>query len=527
MSFVQSPLTRPWPARFVFAFVAACTIAKFAAMLGVGLEHDEGYTIVVSRMLALSYFDHPPLHQWIVHGFDALFGESRWTRAPFFVLLVATNYPLYRMTALLFGREAGLWAIFAFNATAYFVMLPDGYIIPDCPMLLMLASAGCGLAEIISDEAPPASRSTVLWLAAGASLGLAGLAKYAAAFAPIGLFGFLLFSPRHRHWLWNWRPYVGALLALAIFSPALFWNAEHQWISFGFQLNRSAEHFDLSASAWLAILAALGAQLASLTPWAGAPIVMGIWRAVRSRDPDSGERLLLWLALPTLILFTFMPLIGQNAVPHWFNSGWLFAFPLAGRWLSEQSQDWARKWGIVCAALGAVLLAGYVACLDFGPFNLIGFAPFGLRDPTLLSFDWIDISQTPQWRAAGATPPDFVVVGKVSSRGNVGIGGKVGFAIGPKTQICEFSRRPREFAYECNPQALLGKDAMLVIPKEAYGDSLAELSPYFDRVDAGQEIPITRAGHVERIIVVARAHNLVKPYPLPYGYTLEAAAAGR
>ena len=28
---------------------------------------DEAYTLVISRRLDLSYFDHPPLHQWIAH----------------------------------------------------------------------------------------------------------------------------------------------------------------------------------------------------------------------------------------------------------------------------------------------------------------------------------------------------------------------------------------------------------------------------------------------------------------------------
>ena len=42
-------------------------IAKLFAAWVTGFAGDEFYTAVISRTLALSYFDHPPLHQWVVH----------------------------------------------------------------------------------------------------------------------------------------------------------------------------------------------------------------------------------------------------------------------------------------------------------------------------------------------------------------------------------------------------------------------------------------------------------------------------
>ena len=77
-------MTEPIPRapKFILAFVAICAIEKAFAMLATGFDDDEAYTLVIARTLALSYFDHPPLHQWILHGFVALFGESRWARAP-------------------------------------------------------------------------------------------------------------------------------------------------------------------------------------------------------------------------------------------------------------------------------------------------------------------------------------------------------------------------------------------------------------------------------------------------------------
>ena len=48
--------------------------AFFALMLGLGI--DESYTVAISRGLALSYFDHPPLHLWITHFAARAAGEN-------------------------------------------------------------------------------------------------------------------------------------------------------------------------------------------------------------------------------------------------------------------------------------------------------------------------------------------------------------------------------------------------------------------------------------------------------------------
>jgi hypothetical protein len=498
------------PAKFILAFVAICAIEKALAMLLTGFGDDEAYTLVISRTLALSYFDHPPLHQWILHGFVALFGESRWARAPFWLMIVAINWPLFGLTRRLFGVEAALWALFAFNATAYFLVLPDGFIMPDTPLLLALAVAGWAIAEILF--APPGGRSALaLWLIVGLALGCAGLAKYSAIFAPVGLLGFFLGSPRHRHWLWDFRPWLGAGLALLVFSPALVWNAENHWVSFVFQSNRAATGFAFDGKAWMAVAAGLGAQVALLSPWVGVPLVVALARGARA-DADSGERFLLWLALPPVLLFALMPLLGQRAIPHWFNSGWLFAFPLVGGWLDARTAGRLRTWSRVSAALSAATVALYLVAVHFGPSRLLPFAPAGARDPTRFSYDWPDIRTAPAWRLRDQ-PPDFVVVD------NWRIGGRIGVAIGPKVAICAFTQDPRGFAFQCDPKTRLGKNALLVVAKETAGVALPALSSYFEAVDPAEDFAIGRGGGAERLLVLAYARSLMRAYPQPYGAT--------
>ena len=88
----------------VFGFLVARLI--FALTLGPGV--DESYTLAISRTLSLSYFDHPPLHQWIVHFAAEALGERFGARLPFILLFAATGWIYYRMTVGLFGARAAI-----------------------------------------------------------------------------------------------------------------------------------------------------------------------------------------------------------------------------------------------------------------------------------------------------------------------------------------------------------------------------------------------------------------------------------
>ena len=484
--------------------MALCALEKSVAMFATGFNDDEAYTVVISRGLALSYFDHPPLHQWIVHAFAALFGEGHGLRAPFWLMNIGASAGLFGLTRRLFDSAAAYWALFLFNATAYFLVLPDGFIMPDTPLLMCLTLAAWATAELLYG---PPRREGPLWLMIGAALGAAGLSKYSAIFVPAGLLGFLLTSPRHRHWLWDPRAYFGAALALAIFSPALIWNARHGWVSFAFQSHRAAASLSLDGKAWTAVLEGLGAQLALLSPWAAIAVALGLARATRG-DANSPERFLLWQAAPPLLLFAAMPLLGERAIPHWFNSGWIFAYPLAGAWLASRSQAFRAPFATVSAALAGLTVAFYLAAVTLGPSSLVAFAPRGAKDPTRYAYDWPSLAESPAWKAS---PPAFVVVD------NWRVGGRVGVALGPKVPVCAFNSDPRGFAFQCDPAAHLGQDALIVLPQETAELEGGALGAYFQSTHPSGDFSFGRRGRIERTLSLIRADRLLKPYPLPYG----------
>ena len=480
---------------------------KLVALFLVGFGDDEAYTLVIARQLSLSYFDHPPLHQWILHAFVALVGEGRIARLPFWAMIVATNAPLYGLTRRMFGRDAALWALLAFNATPYFLLWPDGFILPDAALLPLLATAVWAIVEATSTPEPSPRRVWGCWLAAGLALGLAGLDKYMAAFVPLGLAGYFLASARHRRWFGRPEPYVGAALALAVFSPAVIWNADNGFVSFAFQGGRAAAgRIDAVAAAKTSLESGLE-QAASVSPWIFIAALIALARAARA-PAASGERLMLWLSAPTLIFFAVLPFFGQRAIPHWFNSGWLFAYPLLGAWLAGLSPRWAKGFAVASCGLTALCVALYVPLTIWG---LPSWTPAGVRDPTAGAYDWPSVAASRAWKAGGKAP-DFVVVDHWRA------GGRVGVALGPEVPVCAFTPDPRGFAFACDLRDFVGRNALIVIPAERAAEATPALAAYFARVDAAEVFAAGRPFDLaERKLALVRAYDLLKPYPLPYG----------
>lgn len=74
-------------------------------------------------------------------------------------------------------------------------------------------------------------------LAAAAGFGL--LSKYTALFFGAQILLWLVLVRDQRRWLVSPWLYAGGIVAAAVFSPVILWNADHQWVSFIKQLGRA------------------------------------------------------------------------------------------------------------------------------------------------------------------------------------------------------------------------------------------------------------------------------------------------
>jgi Dolichyl-phosphate-mannose-protein mannosyltransferase len=486
------------------AILAGFFVGRLLFALTIGLGIDESYTIAISRRLSISYFDHPPLHLWIAHFAALAVGENVAARTPFIALFSATGWIYYQFVRGLFGPRAALIALFALNVTPFFFASAGSWIVPDGPLLFGLAIAGHAAARLFFQDAVDEALAWRLWLLIGVGLGLAGLSKYSATLTAGGLGAFVVLSPKQRHWLKHPAPYVSAIVAFALVTPVILWNARHGWASFRFQGARGEPSGELHPTQFLTM--ALG-EAAFLSPWVFAPLIAGMTSAVR-RLGDERRLFLLCLSVPTIALFTLTPLWGGRGQPHWAMPGWFFGFALMGVWVDELSLSVGalRRWAFASSAL-LFAIAG-VAVLDAStgwPWAILT-ARSSVADPMLEGFEWRDLRKAPIFEQA----PSFVVAMKWSDAG------KIALALGPKIPILVLSNDPRGWAYLDESATFVGHNGVIVTPAAEVASTIAVASPLFDNLGQPQLYALGRGGRPEIKLALIPATGLARGLPMPY-----------
>lgn len=196
---------------------------------------DEAYYWVWSKYLDISYYDHPPIVAYMIALTDVLGESERWVRLSAVVSASIITWLVYAIASDASGdRKKGFMAAILLNLSPLFGL--GGLVItPDIPLCLFWTVSLYFGYKVVDTQRPG------YWYALGLVFGLTMLSKYnAALFAPaLGLF--LVFSPENRHWLFRREPYLAFALSMMVFSPVIYWNYTHNWISFGFQFSHGFE----------------------------------------------------------------------------------------------------------------------------------------------------------------------------------------------------------------------------------------------------------------------------------------------
>ena len=183
-------------------------------------------------------------------------------------------------------------------------------------------------------------------------------------------------------------------------------------------------------------------------------------------------------AAPALTFFALLPFVGRTAIPHWFDCGWLFAFPLAGAWLAEKSRAFRQRFALAATAMGLVMLLSFTVGLNQPPFNILG-----ARDPAENSRDWPGAELREAFARWGA---QFGMVDYWR------FGGRLGVALGAKVPICAYGGDPRGLAFSCDARDHLGEDALII--RFNSPDSHDEARRLFREVETLRIVPWNRKG---------------------------------
>ncbi|EGO63440.1 glycosyltransferase family 39 protein [Acetonema longum] len=492
----------------------------FRVVLGltIGLGVDESYAVAVSRIWTLSYFDHPPLHFWLIGLAGKIFGTDYGIllRLPFILLFAATTWLMYRLGAVLFGNWAGVYAALIMNLSAVFSLSTGGWILPDGPLMFFMLACVLVLVQLLFD--PTQERSLFWWLAAGVLLGLGLLSKYHAVFIAFGAFLFIITSRTHRPLLLTAGPYLALGIGLLIFSPVLIWNWQHDWASFAFQGSRGL------AKGWYPgrMMGNIAGQAAWVLPWIWLPLV-GSWITSGLGGPGSTpEQSKRWflscLAAGPILIFTFLTLCGAEGLFHWQAPGYLFLFPLLGRVVANRLACHNRKtavWLRLSALVFILLIAVLASHTATGWLKTMNPSLFPQGDPSMEAYDWREVR--PAFAAKGFLTQEhqaelFVIAPHWIDAG------KIDYALSGKLPVVCLSDEPHHFAFIRPIGSMLGKDAVIIGRPAVTERVLQQYGPYFQSISPLGSVAINRQGREELRLNWYYARNLMYGYPMPYGH---------
>lgn len=321
------------------------------------LTFDEAYYWQWSKHLAGGYYDHPPMVAVVIWLGTLIAGDTEFGVRLVSVLLgLPMSWAVFRSAQLLFGGvRIACTATLLLNVTLI-AAAGTTIVTPDAPLLVASSFVLYALAQVL------ASGRGIWWLAVGAAVGVALLSKYTAMFfGPIILI-WLLWVPKLRRWLTSPWPYLGGLLALALFSPVLWWNAEHDFVSFAKQLGRA--RIESFRPAYIAEL--IPTQFAFATPLVFILGVLGLYALARREVGATGSRTLISATVWTIVVYFAWHALHARVEANWLSPIYP-AFAIAGAvaatavpWGARMQRlvrfcaNWAVPTGVLLLVLAAV-----------------------------------------------------------------------------------------------------------------------------------------------------------------------------
>lgn len=292
----------------VFAGIVVLALVRVIAVNAVPLAFDEAYYWLWSKHLAGGYFDHPPMVAVIVRLGTLIAGDTQLgVRLIGVLLAVPATWAVWRSAQLLFknGRLA-LTSAVLFNLTLA-VAVGTAIATPDCPLIAASAFVLFFLAKLLD------SHDGKWWLAVGAAVGAALLSKLSALFLGIGILAWLLIVPELRRWFYSPWPWLGGLIAFALFSPVILWNANHDWVHFAKQFGRIG--FDRLTFGYFGEF--LAGQIGYATPPVFILGSMGMVAFATGRGGPVGSRVLLGAMVWPLTIYLAWHSLHERVQGNW------------------------------------------------------------------------------------------------------------------------------------------------------------------------------------------------------------------
>jgi 4-amino-4-deoxy-L-arabinose transferase-like glycosyltransferase len=406
---------------------------------------DESYYWMWGQRLELSYFDHPPLHGWLLGLAEKFVGWHWWSvRALTWVCLAATLWVFWAWALRIMPdnpREYFWRTTTLYLATPIFWLMTTMAFNDYLLIALGFVSAHFFLSFLTQWEAG-IRRPAPLYLAA-LFLGLAVLTKYNGAILGLAFAAMVLSQRKFWPLLRSPHLWLAALLSVAMQAPVLWWNLTEGLASFNFHLGTRLTGSSLSLANGYPLVFLANMALV-LSPF----LFIALFRYPFGTRPTGfegnarlfafagfGVSTLVFLAVSLLVYVYF----------YWNIIGYLALIPVAYRYLGSRWLFWLHTtFGLVMAT---ILTVNFTL---FPLANLVGPKDWG----TSANFGWDELATAVA--AERQTHPDaFLAATRYTYAAQLGYQLRT-------SDVTSFNTLTDQYDYWTDRAALAGKDALIV-----------------------------------------------------------------
>ncbi|MGL4260237.1 MAG: glycosyltransferase family 39 protein [Afipia sp.] len=362
-------------ARGTTVTVAVLVLLRLIAAAFTPLTFDEAYYWTWSKHLAGGYYDHPSMVAVVIRLGTMIAGDTELgVRLVSVLLALPMSWAVYRAARILFDNaRIAATATILLNATLM-ASVGTTIVTPDAPLMVAAAFVLYFLARILE------TGRGVWWLGVGAAAGFGLLSKYTALFFGAQILLWLVLVKDQRRWLASPWLYAGGIVAVAIFSPVIIWNADHQWVSFIKQLGRArVEGVTLKFLGEM-----IPTQFAFATPSVFILGVLGLFALARGRAVNAASATLINISVWMIFLYFVWHSLHARVEANWLGPIYpafaiAAAFAVWGTTWNAREQrtvNWSRR---LALPIGVILFVVLIVQTNTGLFT--GFR----RDATVRS----------------------------------------------------------------------------------------------------------------------------------------------
>ncbi|UCC80302.1 MAG: glycosyltransferase family 39 protein [Candidatus Zixiibacteriota bacterium] len=473
--------------RKFYSFLFGIAVFRLGFAFFLPAAPQEAYYWNYSRHAALSYFDHPPLAAYFIK-LTTIFGVSGFSvHLAAIILSTLSSIVIYRLASLLFDDTTAFWSAVAINLT-FIYALGSMIITPDTPMLLFWCLSMLACYSIDRD------RGKIWWILLGFFIGAGFMSKYSMVFAGLGAFLYFVLSRKRVKWFTTIWPYVALIVAVITTLPVLIWNYQNDWASFAFQTGRRVDEMGRFRPDFFFGFIGAVIGIYGIVP---IPLLFaGIWHSIKGFlwGNFSNHALIVCFSVPLLLFL--IPVSAKSWVKmNWTTPAFIGIFIAATAYYFTKKSRLVQTWGKI--SIGFLILS-FIAIHTLA---LIPGIYFGRGD---YFTGWDRLARRIETVRKDVPEPYFICGYEYKTAS------LLAFYLDdhPETVSNTIIGRPGlQYDYWCDPDTLVGYNAVFVYDKRNKLKSPSELADRFEKVEFDSGIHIEKGGKEITEFYIFRCYN--------------------